>query len=202
MVKVDTLVEVVQVLLTARAAVEPRCRHDFTPLLYACKHSGGREAARLLLAAKATPDLGREDEEHVGFTPLHSAAAEGLVETARLLLAANAEVDALTQTVWAIVVTIVRALPILIRQTKTTTVRVMRVNWISMISISMVWSTLKTTVHSSKMLVREIAMKMASVTYVTTVLRRQTPIRRMKTTTALATSASKTATATVMASST
>jgi ankyrin repeat protein len=81
--------DIVRALLGKGADPEARMRHNITPLLLVCDRAKGLEAARLLLAANASPDTHRDS----GGTPLAAAASWGHTALVDLLLKAGARVD-------------------------------------------------------------------------------------------------------------
>lgn len=77
-------------LLEAGAEVDALSKHETTPLYWAAARPSGAAKVELLLAAGATVKSTASN----GKTPLHSAAQAGMVDTARLLIEAGADVDA------------------------------------------------------------------------------------------------------------
>jgi ankyrin repeat protein len=65
--------------------------HGMSPLMIASKH-GHAEIVRMLLGAKATPDLRSSEPKHSGWTALHYAAEGGHVAVMQMLVDAGADV--------------------------------------------------------------------------------------------------------------
>jgi ankyrin repeat protein len=83
--------EMVALLIQRGAGVNARDLTGYTPLIEAVLSSNGLEAAKLLLAAKADPDV--EDEFCEGGSALHWAASQGNVAMAELLLAFGMDIN-------------------------------------------------------------------------------------------------------------